>query len=85
MRFPDVRLPDLLHRRSDVRDFGTPVTELRFAQKGRDAVLSVWAKGDWQPTAYQADTTFVLEIAEPPKRRWTRLPTSSNRNTKVSG
>ncbi|GAB6080642.1 type IV pilus secretin PilQ [Hydrogenophilus hirschii] len=67
VRFPDVRLPDLLHRRSDVRDFGTPVTELRFAQKGRDAVLSVWAKGDWQPTAYQADTTFVLEVAEPPK------------------
>ncbi|WP_249419258.1 type IV pilus secretin PilQ [Hydrogenophilus thiooxidans] len=67
VRFPDVQLPDPLRRRSDVRDFGTPVAELRFAQKGRDAVLSVWAKGDWQPTAYQADTTFVLEIAEPPK------------------
>ncbi|GAB6050258.1 type IV pilus secretin PilQ [Hydrogenophilus islandicus] len=67
VRFPRVRVPAPLQRRSDVADFGTPVRLFRLEQRGEDGYLTVEGKGEWQPTAYQADTTFVLEIAEPPK------------------
>jgi len=64
VRFPSVTLPQALVRRSDVTEFATPVREFTFEQQGGDAVLTVRGKGVLRPTAYQADTTFVLEVAE---------------------
>lgn len=60
--FPETALPQELYRRSDVTDFATPVQSFRFERRGRDTVLVIEPKGNWQHTAYQADTLFVIDI-----------------------
>ncbi|MBI5781761.1 MAG: type IV pilus secretin PilQ [Rhodocyclales bacterium] len=60
--FPETALPQELYRRSDVTDFATPVQSFRFERRGRDTVLVIEPKGNWQHTAYQADTLFVVDI-----------------------
>ncbi|WP_051240620.1 type IV pilus secretin family protein [Tepidiphilus margaritifer] len=60
--FPETALPQELYRRSDVTDFATPVQSFRFERRGRDTVLVIEPKGNWQHTAYQADALFVVDI-----------------------
>ncbi|MDR1462036.1 MAG: AMIN domain-containing protein, partial [Azoarcus sp.] len=53
--FPGTVLPDNLRRRSDVTDFGTPVTHLQAEQQGGNARLTVTPSGLWEHNAYQSN------------------------------
>jgi type IV pilus assembly protein PilQ len=55
-------LPENLRRRSDVTDFGTPVTQLLAEQQGENVRLTVTPNGLWEHNAYQSDNQFVLEV-----------------------
>ncbi len=55
-------LPEGLRRRLDVVDFATPVQTIT-ASQGNDRVrLQVEAIGDWEHSAYQSDSQFVVEV-----------------------
>jgi type IV pilus assembly protein PilQ len=55
-------LPDALRRRFDVKDFGTPVQAMSATQVGDRVRLVVDSSGNWEHSAYQTDTQFVLEV-----------------------
>ncbi|MDR1228461.1 MAG: type IV pilus secretin PilQ [Azoarcus sp.] len=60
--FPGTVLPDNLRRRSDVTDFGTPVTYLQAEQQGGNVRLTVTPTGLWEHNAYQSSDQFILEV-----------------------
>lgn len=60
--FLNASLPDQLHRRSDVTDFGTPITMMTAQPQGDNVRLVVTPSGLWEHNAYQSDTQFVLEV-----------------------
>jgi type IV pilus assembly protein PilQ len=55
-------LPDSLRRRLDVTDFGTPVQSVSTFQSGDRVRMVVEPRGNWEHSAYQTDTQFVLEV-----------------------
>jgi type IV pilus assembly protein PilQ len=55
-------LPDNLRRRLDVVDFATPVQVVSAYQQGENARLVIEPRGQWEHTAYQSDTQFVVEV-----------------------
>ncbi|UZG45058.1 type IV pilus secretin PilQ [Caldimonas thermodepolymerans] len=55
-------LPDHLRRRLDVTDFGTPVQTVTTTQDGDRVRMVVEPSGNWEHSAYQSDTQFVLEV-----------------------
>ncbi|RDH98150.1 type IV pilus secretin PilQ [Caldimonas thermodepolymerans] len=55
-------LPDHLRRRLDVTDFGTPVQTVTTTQDGDRVRMVVEPTGNWEHSAYQSDTQFVLEV-----------------------
>ena len=55
-------LPEGLRRRLDVVDFATPVQTIAASQQGDRVRLQIAAKGDWEHSAYQSDSQFVLEV-----------------------
>lgn len=55
-------LPERLRRRLDVTDFGTPVQSVSATQAGDRVRLVVEPRGNWEHSAYQTDTQFVLEV-----------------------
>ena len=60
--FLQTLLPEHLRRRSDVTDFGTPVTSMTAQQVGDRVRLTVTPNGLWEHNAYQSDDRFVLEV-----------------------
>jgi type IV pilus assembly protein PilQ len=62
VEFLNASLPDHLHRRSDVTDFGTPITMMTAQPQGNNVRLVVTPSGLWEHNAYQSDTQFVLEV-----------------------
>ncbi|CAM5337209.1 type IV pilus secretin PilQ [Thauera mechernichensis] len=60
--FLKTSLPEHLRRRSDVTDFGTPVTSMTAQQVGDRVRLTVTPNGLWEHNAYQSDNRFVLEV-----------------------
>ena len=60
--FLKAALPENLRRRSDVVDFGTPVTQLLAEQQGENVRLTVTPTGMWEHNAYQSQDQFVLEV-----------------------
>ncbi len=60
------RLPDVLRRRLDVSDFGTPVQAIIAGTNGDVARLSIESRGQWDYIAWQADRRLVVEV-RPPK------------------
>ncbi|HEX4926713.1 MAG TPA: type IV pilus secretin PilQ [Burkholderiales bacterium] len=60
--FLKTSLPENLRRRLDVVDFGTPVNTVSAFQQGDNVRLVIEPKGQWEHTAYQTDTQFVLEV-----------------------
>ncbi|HHW63642.1 MAG TPA: type IV pilus secretin PilQ [Rhodocyclaceae bacterium] len=60
--FLNTALPEHLRRRSDVTDFGTPVTSMTAQQVGDRVRLTVIPNGLWEHNAYQSDNRFVLEV-----------------------
>lgn len=55
-------LPDVLRRRLDVTDFGTPVQSIATFQNGDRVRMVIEPRGAWEHSAYQTDNQFVLEV-----------------------
>jgi type IV pilus assembly protein PilQ len=55
-------LPENLRRKLDVTDFGTPVRTISTTQNGDRVRMVVEPSGQWEHSAYQSDTQFVLEV-----------------------
>ncbi|MFN2645715.1 MAG: type IV pilus secretin PilQ [Burkholderiales bacterium] len=62
VEFLQTALPENLRRRLDVVDFGTPVNTVSTFQQGANVRMVIEPKGQWEHTAYQSDTQFVLEV-----------------------
>ncbi|MDD3675628.1 MAG: type IV pilus secretin PilQ [Thauera propionica] len=60
--FMGASLPEHLRRRSDVNDFGTPVTSMTAQQMSDKVRVTVTPNGLWEHNAYQSDSRFVLEV-----------------------
>ncbi|WBY03529.1 type IV pilus secretin PilQ [Ramlibacter tataouinensis] len=57
-------LPEGLRRRLDVSDFGTPVQTITTHQAGDRVRVIIEPKGQWEHSAYQSDTQFVVEVRQ---------------------
>ena len=55
-------LPEGLRRRLDVADFGTPVQLISTEQVGDRVRMTIEPRGDWEHSAYQSDSQFVVEV-----------------------
>ena len=55
-------LPDVLRRRLDVADFGSPVQTITTTPAGENVQMVIEPKGLWEQSSYQSDTQFVLEV-----------------------
>ncbi|HJU71105.1 MAG TPA: type IV pilus secretin PilQ [Paucimonas sp.] len=60
--FMKTSLPDVLRRRLDVADFGTPVNTVTATQQGDNVHMVIEPQGLWEHSAYQSDTQLVIEI-----------------------
>jgi type IV pilus assembly protein PilQ len=48
----------------DVTDFGTPVQTIDAFTQGNNARLVIEPRGNWEHTAYQTDTRFIVEVKQ---------------------
>ena len=55
-------LPDVLRRRMDVGDFGTPVKFITTTTQGENVRMVIEPKGLWEHSAYQSDSQLVIEV-----------------------
>jgi type IV pilus assembly protein PilQ len=55
-------LPEGLRRRMDVTDFGTPIQTVTTTQQGDRVRMVIEPRGNWEHSAYQSDTQFVVEV-----------------------
>ena len=55
-------LPDVLRRRMDVADFGTPVQTVTATAQGENVRMVIEPKGLWEHSAYQSDSQLVVEV-----------------------
>jgi type IV pilus assembly protein PilQ len=62
VEFLKTSLPEGLRRRLDVGDFGTPIQLISTFQAGDRVRMVVEPKGQWEHSAYQSDSQFVLEV-----------------------
>ena len=60
--FVKTSLPDKLRRRLDVVDFATPVQSINTFAQGDNVRMVITPKGQWEHSAYQTDTQFVVEV-----------------------
>ena len=57
-------LPEGLRRRLDVTDFGTPVQLINTVQQGEKVRMTIEPVGEWEHSAYQSDSQFVVEVRQ---------------------
>jgi type IV pilus assembly protein PilQ len=57
-------LPEGLRRKMDVTDFGTPVQTITTTQTGDRVRMVIEPRGQWEHSAYQSDTQFVVEVRQ---------------------
>ncbi|MFN3437947.1 MAG: type IV pilus secretin PilQ [Acidovorax sp.] len=57
-------LPEGLRRKLDVTDFGTPVQLVTTSQVGERVRMNIEVNGDWEHSAYQSDSQFVVEVRQ---------------------
>ncbi len=57
-------LPEGLRRKLDVGDFGTPVQSISTVQQGDAVRMRISPVGDWEHSAYQSDSQFVVEVRQ---------------------
>jgi type IV pilus assembly protein PilQ len=62
VEFPRSTVPDSLRKRFDVTDFGTPVQTVTTTQSGDRVRMVIEPRGNWEHSAYQSDTQFVVEV-----------------------
>ena len=60
--FMKTQLPELLRRRLDVKDFGTPVQAVVAEASGDMVRLTIEPGGQWDHIAWQADRRLVVEV-----------------------
>ena len=60
--FMKTRLPEVLRRRLDVRDFGTPVQAVSAESSGDMVRLTIEPGGQWDHVAWQTDRRLVVEV-----------------------
>ncbi|MFC5472983.1 type IV pilus secretin PilQ [Paraherbaspirillum soli] len=60
--FAKTALPDILRRKLDVGDFGTPVRTITTMTQGDNVRMVIEPKGLWEHSAYQSDTQLVIEV-----------------------
>ena len=60
--FMKASLPEVLRRRLDVTDFGTPVSTVTTMAQGDNVRMVIEPKGLWEHSAYQSDTQLVIEV-----------------------
>ncbi|HJV75325.1 MAG TPA: type IV pilus secretin PilQ [Noviherbaspirillum sp.] len=60
--FMKTGLPEVLRRRLDVTDFGTPVQTVTTSPQGENVRMVIEPKGLWEHSAYQSDTQLVVEV-----------------------
>ncbi|MCM0043151.1 MAG: type IV pilus secretin PilQ [Burkholderiaceae bacterium] len=56
------RLPELLRRRLDVKDFGTPVQAVTATASGDMVRLTIEPQGQWEHIAWQTERRLVVEV-----------------------
>jgi type IV pilus assembly protein PilQ len=62
VEFLKTSLPEGLHRKLDVSDFGTPVQSVVTEQAGDRVKMTIASKGTWEHSAYQNDSELVVEV-----------------------
>jgi type IV pilus assembly protein PilQ len=62
--FINTTLPSNLKRRMDVTDFGTPVKQVDAFAQGNNTRVVIEPSGNWEHTAYQTDTRFIVEVKQ---------------------
>lgn len=62
--FMKTTLPDVLRRRLDVADFGTPVNIITTQQRGENVHMTIEPKGIWEHSVYQSDSQLVIEVRQ---------------------
>jgi type IV pilus assembly protein PilQ len=60
--FLKTNVPEVLRKRYDVIDFGTPVQTFSVFPQGDNVRMVIEPRGLWEHNAYQTDTQFVLEV-----------------------
>ena len=60
--FINTALPRNLQRRLDVSDFGTVVQNIDTFPQGGNTRVVIEPRGNWEHTAYQTDTRFIVEV-----------------------
>jgi len=60
--FINTSVPRNLIRRLDVLDFATPVSTVDVLDQGGNARMVIEPKGNWEYSAYQTDTQFIVEV-----------------------
>lgn len=60
--FLKTNLPEVLRRRLNVIDFGTPVQMVTTTAQGENVRMVIEAKGLWEHSAYQSDTQLVVDV-----------------------
>lgn len=60
--FLKTSLPDVLRRKLDVGDFGTPVKTISTVTQGDNVRMIIEPKGLWAQSAYQSDSQLVIEV-----------------------
>ena len=60
--FAKTALPEMLRRRLDVGDFGTPVRTITATAQGENVRMVIEPKGLWEHSAYQSDSQLVVEV-----------------------
>ncbi len=60
--FMKTSLPEVLRRRLDVKDFGTPVQSIGTSAQGDMVRLLIEPAGQWEHTAWQTDRRLVVEV-----------------------
>jgi type IV pilus assembly protein PilQ len=60
--FLKTSLPEVLRRRLDVTDFGSPVQTITTVPQGANVRMVIEAKGSWEHSAYQSDTQLVIDV-----------------------
>ena len=62
VEFLKAALPPNLERRLNVVDFATPVQTVETYSHGKNVRMVIESTGQWEHSAYQADTKFILDV-----------------------
>jgi len=60
--FLKASLPEVLRRRMDVADFGSPVQTITALPQGSNVRMTIEPKGLWEHSAYQSESQLVIEV-----------------------